>query len=150
MTFLAQQPKYIKLHSIQFEMRMRLPLQPLNACMLTWLAGCMERCSCIILHSCKNHELLLMSFLCQLIGNPPGSQTNVWSCPFAPFYCCFHCGAAAAAAFLLLNLSLLAVSADFNISSMMSLIASSSCSSGWFFYCSLHSCKNFGPLGRSS
>jgi hypothetical protein len=108
----------------------------------------MERCSCIILHSCKNHELLLMSFPCSC-WNPPGSQTSLWSFPCAPFCCCCCC-AAAATALLLSSCSSLAVSADFNISSMISMITSSSCSSGWFYCCSLLSCKKFWPLGRSS
>ena len=134
MTLLAHQPKTLNYIEFKFKMRLCLP-SALNECALTWLAGCMERCSCIILHSCKNHELLLMSFPCSC-WNPPGSQTNPWSFASAPFFCCccFRC---AAAAFLLPSCSSLVVCADLNISLLMSLIASSSYSSGWFSFCGL-------------
>jgi hypothetical protein len=47
MAFMAHQPKTFIYIEFKFKMRLRLSLQPLNACMLMWLAGCMERCSCI-------------------------------------------------------------------------------------------------------
>jgi hypothetical protein len=125
---MAHQPKTFIYIEFKFKMRLRLSLQPLNACVLMWLVGCMERCSCIILHSCKNHELLLMSFPCSC-WNPPRSQTSLWSFSSAPFCCCcFRC-TTAAAAFSLPSFSSLVVCADLNTSLLMSSISRSSCSS---------------------
>ena len=62
--FMSHQPKTLIYIEFKFKMWLRLP-SVLNECALTWLAGCMERCSCIILHSCKIHELLLMCFPCK-------------------------------------------------------------------------------------
>jgi hypothetical protein len=54
---MAQQPTTLITFNFKFEMRLRL--FPLNVC--TDVAGD-ERCSCIILLTCKIHELLLMCF----------------------------------------------------------------------------------------
>jgi hypothetical protein len=145
---MAHQPNTFIYIEFKFKMRLRLSLHPLNACVLMWLVGCMERCSCIILHSCKNHELLLMSFPCSC-WNPPGSQTSRWSFSCAPLCCCccFRC---AAATFSLPSFSSLVVYADLNISLLMSSISWSSCSCGWSNSYSLLRCKRFWPLGRSS
>jgi hypothetical protein len=125
----------------------------LNARALTWLAGWLadvERCSCIKLLSCKIHELLLMSFPSQLLEillDPKSSSGAVHLLHSAAVAAS---AAAAAAASLLLSLSSLAVSADLNISLLISSITSSSCSSGWLCFCSLLSCKFFWHMGRSS
>jgi hypothetical protein len=127
-------------------MRLRLP-SALNACALTWLAGWladMERCSCIILHSCKNHELLLMSFPCSCWKSSwiPNKSLELSICSIL-LLLLLASAAAAAASFLLPSCSLLAVSADFNISSDL-LITSSSCSSGWSVLAVSSAAKIFG------
>jgi hypothetical protein len=39
MAFMAQQPKHIKLHSIQIQNEAAPPFQHMNECALTWLTG---------------------------------------------------------------------------------------------------------------
>jgi hypothetical protein len=102
---------------------------------LTWLAGWladMERCSCIILLSCKIHELLLMSFPSQLLKSSwiPNKFLELFICSIS-LLLLLASALLAAASFLLLSLSLLTVSADSIISSLIMSITSSSCSNGW-------------------
>jgi hypothetical protein len=129
-----------------------LCLSPSIECALdvlaSWHVAGLERCSCIILLSCKNHELLLMSSPSWLLKSTwiLSSSLELSIHSIASLLLLPYCYGRFSSA----QLPLLSASSDVNINFMISSITSSSFSHGWLsFYILLH-CTSSLQMGISS